>query len=175
MPGNSHRYTAGQTGNRRPLSWWQTIPAGLRAAFITFWIIIILFGCSGLGIPRMIGNWAVFVAYAIQFVVYILNGVIAGSQADGSRNAATRTTGYAGERAKRPRPNYIINGLVAGFVLGIVLVLIQIILGMAAQSYMPEISLFNDASGSPVIPLLMDLAFATIGGLIGGFIYDKTH
>lgn len=176
MSNRNTRYTAGQTGRKRPLSWWQTVHPGLRAAFITFWGIVLFFGCSGAILPRILEGWNAVIFYGMQFAIYAGNGFLAGVQADDSRESATRTVGYAGERAKRPRPSYIFNGLIAGVVLGLVLVALELILiAIATQNGGLASVIVSRFTASDVMNLLIILALATLGGVIGGFIYDRVH
>lgn len=171
------RYSPGQTGRKRPLSWWHTIHPGLRAAFVSFWVIVLLFGCSGLGVPRVLGTWGGLVFYGLQFLVYVGNGFLAGVQSSETRSMATRSVGYKEDRGvRRSSPPYVLDGFVAGLALGALLLLLQLVLGAVVVSNLPSGMTLDTIVGESVpLRLLVDFALSVLGGIVGGFVYRQTR
>jgi len=160
--------------SRRPTSFWDDIPAGVRGALISFGILLLLFACNGLGLALFSAtNLSVaLIFYPAQMLFYILNGIFAGGQADSTRAKKTRQVGHQGERVQLNRPNYLLDGAVAGLTLAILAAIVYFVASNTATQILPGLQL-TGWGDTPLLFLALD-AFAAISlGMVGGLIYDR--
>lgn len=157
----------------RPLGFWDRIPAGVRAALINTPIVFGLFLINSIGLlifsTTTISSG--LVCYSIQILAYIFNGWLAGYQARATYNKSTRMVGKQGETVRTHHPNYLIQGVFAGLLLWLVGVAVYFMVGATASSLLPGLAVF--ASSTAALFLVVDLAVAMGGGIIGSLIYGK--
>ena len=174
MARNKHRGRRPSRGGR-PLGPWDRTPAGIRAAIISTPILLGLFIINSIGITLLENQInAGLICYPIQILAYTLNGFIAGSQARSSFNKATRVVGRKGETVRRQHPEYLVQGAIAGILLGIISVIVYFAVGAAAQELIPLVTIFLDfTSASAILFLIVDFTISVGAAVIGSLIYSR--
>lgn len=164
---------------RRPLGWWDRIPAGIRSTLISSPLLLILFVANSVaaGVFATTGFYAALICYPIQLAAYILNGMLSGWFQRNTFNKANRRVGFSHETARYNRPEYLPQGVVAGVLLGLVglatYALIYVAAEAAAASLLPGVGLFSFIGGSAIIFLFIDYALCIGAGVLGALIFDR--
>ncbi|RLC91744.1 MAG: hypothetical protein DRI79_02085 [Chloroflexi bacterium] len=157
----------------RPPGMWHSIPPWVRAACISFGILAVIFVANGLGasIFAMTGFTIALICYPIQLLAYILNGILAGWQADLTRSVYLRQVGHRGERVRRNLPEFIKEGALAGLLLAILAAVMYFAGTTAVSSLIPLVTLVGFTA--PWLLVVVDLVTGTGLGALGGIIYER--
>jgi len=167
-------YRGAQRGRpKRPPGLWHDIPAGVRAAIICIGPLIAIFIGNGLGagIFALTGFSMAYICYPVQLLAYVVNGIIAGQQADATRRAYVRYTGKPGERVQISLPNYIMHGALAGLCLTIFAAIVYFV----GSSVLAELVPLADLIGfsTPWQFIVVDAVASISLGAVGGIIFDR--
>lgn len=162
----------------RPPGQWHSIPAGVRGAIVSFGLLLVGFFIYRISLSAFNGSGIVppLIGYLIQlFVFYVLNGMLAGWQADETRAAQTRKVGFRGETVRLNLANYIGNGALAGIALAAFMLIAQLMARSTLEQFDPGMQLLSQVSqgDSAGLFVLVDTLGAIAFGMIGGAIYDR--
>ena len=159
----------------KPPGLWDSIPPWVRAPFISFGLLAILFVANGLAVTLFAASAFTFspamICYPVQLLAYILNGILAGYQADITRSKQLRGVGHIGERVRVNLPNYIVNGALAGLVLAILASLIYLASNAVLTTFVPIVAVVG--LSAPWLLIIVDIVAGIGLGMVGAWIYDR--
>jgi hypothetical protein len=145
----------------------------VRAALISFGILAVIFVANGLAVTvfAATGFSASLICYPVQLLAYVLNGILAGWQADLTRSVYLRQVGHRGERVRRNLPEFIKEGALAGLLLAILAAVMYFASTAVVSSLVPLIALVGFIA--PWLLVVVDLVVSTGLGALGGLLYDR--
>jgi len=135
----------------------------LAVIFVGNGLAVSVFATTGFA-PAMI-------CYPVQLLAYLLNGILAGWQADLTRMKQLRGVGHGGERVQRNLPNFIAQGALAGLVLGLFAGLMYFAGNAIVAYFIPLVALVGFTA--PWLLVVVDLVSGIGLGMLGGIIYDN--
>lgn len=165
-----------RSSRRRPPGLWDAIPPWIRAPLISFGMLAVLFVANGLAVNIFVVSGFTFspamICYPVQLSAYVVNGMIAGWQADVTRSKHLRRVGHRGERrVQRNLPEYMKHGALAGLVLAVLAAVIYLASNAVLTTFVPLVGLVG--LSAPWLLIVVDLVASTGLGMIGGIIFDR--
>jgi len=159
----------------RPPGLWHSIPPWIRAPIITFGLLAVVFVANGLAVTIFAATAFTFspamICYPVQLLAYIVNGILAGWQADLTRFRHLRQVGHRGERVQRNLPEYLTHGALAGVLLALLAALMYLASNAVVATFVPLVALVGLTA--PWLLIIVDLVAATGLGMLGAVIYDR--
>jgi hypothetical protein len=135
----------------------------------------VVFVANGLAVSVFVASGFTFspamICYPVQLVAYILNGMLAGWQADLTRSHQIRQVGHRGERVQRNLPEYLMHGALAGLILAILAALMYFASNIVISTFVPLVALVGMTA--PWLLIVVDLVAGTGLGMLGGIVYDR--